>query len=175
MITKQELVLKVSARLLTAFFVLFGFGILSLLVGLFDLFTSIGTAAPWAAMLAGAIGGFVGIQRRLKQLEEEDLKLMADSWIYISLAPAVGALLSLLLYVVFVSELMAGELFPEFKMPDASKPEDLKSFASIFKVTANAADYAKLMFWAFIAGFSEKFVTDIIGQFQSQATNIQRS
>jgi len=32
-------------------------------------------------------------------------------------------------------------------------------------------DYGKALLWGFIAGFSERFVTDIISRFESHATS----
>jgi len=45
--------------------------------------------APFVVFFVGAIGGFVGLQRRINQLSDEDLKLIAESVIYSCLAPAV--------------------------------------------------------------------------------------
>ena len=56
-------------------------------------------ATPFLVILMGAIGGFVSIQRRLNELPEDKLELMAGSFVYTVLAPFVGGVLSLLCVV----------------------------------------------------------------------------
>jgi hypothetical protein len=120
---------------------------------------------PLIVIASGLIGGFVGLQRRLKDLTISDLQLIADSWIYTWLSPLVGAVLALLLYVLFLSELLSGQLFPHF-IGDAKAI----GFASVFQQHGESyKDYAKLVFWCFVAGFSERFVTDIISRFEGTA------
>ncbi len=36
-------------------------------------------------------------------------------------------------------------------------------------VHGEAVDYAKMMFWSFVAGFSERFVTDIVSKFENDS------
>ena len=133
--------------------------------------------APIAAFSAGVIGGFVGLQRRLKGMSHEDLDLLAHSWVYIWISPMVGGVLAVVLYVLFVSTLVAGDLFPSFKPYEAGPATDdtpltsadQKGFSLIFNVQGGTVDYAKMVFWSFVAGFSERFVTDIISKFDHQA------
>ena len=126
--------------------------------------------APMAAFVVGVIGGFVGLQRRLKALSEDDLTLLANSWVSVSLSPLVGGILAVVTYVLFVSGLLAGDLFPKF-VPDAQPATgSLKGLAVIFAVHGEAVDYAKMLFWCFVAGFSERFATDIISRFETTPT-----
>ncbi|QJE94243.1 hypothetical protein [Luteolibacter luteus] len=147
-----------------------------------------GSAAPTAAFLAGVFGGFIGIQRRLKTLEPHDLALMSKSLIYTWLSPFIGGLLGFLVYVLFVSGLLAGDLFPKFlaivspgdvKVASGGTTSEtgvtgLEGYRAGLDIVATIAgrpsDYAKLVFWAFLAGFSENFVTNIVGQFEGKAT-----
>jgi hypothetical protein len=126
----------------------------------------------------GALGAFVSLQRRLKSLAPDDLRLLADSWFHAWLSPLVGGILATVLYCLFLSGLLAGDLFPSFcttalhdiEAAGTSK-EKATGFAAIFHCTADGPrDYAKLMFWSFLAGFSEKFVIDIIGHFETQGS-----
>src|SRR5512135_710517 len=80
---------------------------------------------------SGLIGGFVGLQRRLKDLTIDDLQLISVSWIYTCLSPLVGGILALLLYVLFLSGLLSGDLFPHF-VPDEAA-QKLTGFSSIFQ------------------------------------------
>ena len=114
--------------------------------------------------LAGQIGGYVGLQSRIKTLPEEDLSLVATSWVYTILTPLVGGILAVLLYLIFLSGLISGTMFPVFKQ-DALQP-DPESFLVVFAQHADGyANYAKLLVWSFIAGYSERFVIDMISTF----------
>jgi len=118
---------------------------------------------PGVVVLCGFIGGFISLQRRLKDLTVQDLELIATSNVYTWLSPLVGAILALLLYVLFLGQLLTGDLFPTFK-PDS---QSTQGFASIFQQQgASYKDYAKLVFWCFVAGYSETLVINIIGRFE---------
>lgn len=119
-------------------------------------------------LLAGAIGGFVSIQRRIKTLADDDLILIAGSVNYLLLAPFVGGILALTLYLAFLSGLISGDLFPVFKPPPGLAAD--AGLSALFQYEANGAGYAKLLFWSFVAGYSEKFVVDIIGNFEKGGT-----
>jgi hypothetical protein len=122
---------------------------------------------PAAVLFVGFVGGFVGLQRRLKALPDDDLTLLANSWVCIALSPIVGAILAELVYLLFASGLLEGSMFPHFVKDDQTGAT--RGLQTIFAVQcATAADYAKVLFWGFIAGFSEKFATNIIGQFESR-------
>lgn len=120
-------------------------------------------------LIAGALGSFVSLQRRLKQLSEDDLSLMCQSLASVWLPPITGALLAAILYMLFIGNLISGSLFPAFNtQPEAGSA--LKGFALIANIEAvSVQDYAKLIFWSFLAGFSESFVTNIMGTFESKA------
>lgn len=155
-----------------------------------------GTVA--AVLLTGAVGGFVSLQKRLKSLGTDDLILLANSWVYIVLSPLVGGVLAILLYVLFISGLVDGDLFPTIVAdrvgfgPGGTSAAALQtsevaraavaaaenaafarqaaagSLSDLFGVyAASPADYAKILFWCFLAGYSERFVTNIISQFET--------
>ena len=152
---------KVSSRLLVSLFLLIGG--LSAIFFAFIYFDS-GLTLPVVLML-GALGAFISLQRRLKSLSVNDLQLFEESLPYTWLAPIAGAVLAGVLYLLFLSGLLAGELFPEFKPIDPTG-----AFGGMLSTNStNSADYAKLFFWSFVSGFSEKFVIDIIGKFEVTA------
>jgi hypothetical protein len=131
---------------------------------------SIPVPTPIAVLFVGFVGGFVGLQRRLKALPPEDLTLLANSWVCIALSPIAGAVLAVLVYLIFCSGLLGGNLFPAF-VPD-NKDAPIQGLPDMFAVhCTTGADYAKVLFWSFIAGFSEKFATNIIGQFESRTAD----
>lgn len=122
---------------------------------------------PAAVLFVGFVGGFVGLQRRLKILPAEDLTLLANSWVSIALSPVAGAILAELVYLLFISGLLSGDMFPAF-VPD-NQGGAVQGLRAVFEVHCpSASDYAKVLFWSFVAGFSEKFVTNIISQFESR-------
>jgi hypothetical protein len=123
--------------------------------------------APMACFAVGVIGGFVGLQRRLKKMTDDDLTLLANSVVYVCLAPLVGGILAVLVYVLFISGLLAGDLFPKFVPDDGA--DKINGLSAIFAIHGDAVAYAKMLFWCFIAGFSERFATDIISRFETQA------
>lgn len=122
----------------------------------------------------GALGAFVSLQRRLKTLGADDLLLLSSSWFNAWLIPIVGGILATVLYCLFLSGLLSGDLFPGFCRAVIDKYKDPAMAASqpngfwrLLECQGNEPrDYAKLFFWSFVAGFSEKFVVDIIGQFE---------
>jgi hypothetical protein len=121
-------------------------------------------------MIIGGLGAFISLQRRLKQYSDDDLTLIMNSYTYTWLAPVAGAVLAGVLYLIFISKLLAGDLFPAFTA-ESEAAKAATGLAKLFEVTSSdPANYAKLFFWSFVAGFSEIFVTDIIGRFESQAT-----
>jgi hypothetical protein len=131
---------------------------------------------PVAVFFVGFVGGFVGLQRRLKTLSPEDLALLGRSWVCIVISPIAGAILAELLYLLFIYGLLAGNMFPSFVADQGASSQGLMT---LFEVHCpDAANYAKVLFWSFVAGFSEKFATNIIRQFEpgeSAAQNRQSS
>lgn len=202
----QELIRIVSNRLFAALFTL----MLITICGGYLVWSghSLSTGATnWMVILCGAIGGFISLQRRLKHFPSEDLLLLARSWVYVLLSPLVGGILALLLYFLFLSGLLEGDLFPNFDTIDALKQTAAAAITTSTEATAvnstvantlnlnNAIvpgtvnsdvsrtgltvlfqaqgvgykDYAKLVFWCFVAGYSESFVTNIISHFETAA------
>ena len=127
-----------------------------------------GGLTPLMVFLIGILGGYVSLQRRLKTFSDFDLHLLANSWLYTLLAPFVGGLLATLLLYVFIGGMLQGPLFPEF-IPAPSGNVSSGDFISVFFVGADPESYARLIFWSFVAGFSERFVVDMVGQFEKKA------
>lgn len=158
-----NLLISVSRRLFIALMVLFSIALVAAI-----LLSDSRHITIVVVIMSGLIGGFVGLQRRLKELTVADLELIAASWVYTCLSPLVGGILALLLYILFLSGLLSGDLFPHFIADE--KVEKITGFASIFQQHgSDYKEYAKLIFWCFIAGFSERFVTDVISRFEGEA------
>ncbi len=124
----------------------------------------------WLCFGCGLIGGFVSIQQRLKKLGDEELELLARSWFQILLIPIYGGIFSLVLYIGFLSEIIKGPLFPHFLILEFKGPmptdEDVLKFLQT-TLPASGQELAKLLFWSFVAGFSERFVPQLLEKSQS--------
>ncbi len=178
----QELIIKVSVNLFRALLALLVFAAIATFLIQINALPKIfaywsggdlvaepsGSVALPSVLVCGVIGGFVSLQRRLKDLTLQDLELLANSKVYLMLAPMVGGVLAMVLYLIFLAGLLRGDMFPEFVSTATDKTS---GFPTIFEQYGKHGfrDYAKLLVWAFIAGYSEKFVTNVLGRFEGSA------
>lgn len=130
--------------------------------------------APLAALifLAGTVGGTANNFRRIQNMALHPVSGLSSSTdrlvtIQIYLSPFVGGVFAIVLYLIFMSGFVQGTFFPVFKFSD----EPYTTYAAFAKVTepATHADVAKAILWAFIAGFSEGFVPNVIGRIAKRA------
>jgi len=107
-------------------------------------------------VFAGAIGGFISIQQRLQQPSDVDPLFkeleLATSGLDTLVSPLLGAIFAAVLYLVFVSNLISGDLFPKFPCDGhfAYGP-DFGQFVRC-AVPATPGEWGKLAVWGFIAG-----------------------
>ncbi len=122
--------------------------------------------ASWLCFECGIIGGFVSIQQRLHKVRDDELKFLSQSWYAILLIPLYGGIFALLLYVISLSGLIEGHLFPRFYIPQFGNPPTEKDVIVFLAKTLpeSGPDLAKLIFWCFLAGFSERLVPQIIAR-----------
>ncbi len=127
----------------------------------------------WLCLECGIVGGFVSIQQRLSKIKNEELAMLSESWAAILVIPIYGGIFALLLYVMFLADLVQGNLFPTFYVPRFSEPPQTSDLVMFLRETypAQGADFAKLIFWSFVAGFSERFVPQIISSVASDSDN----
>jgi hypothetical protein len=121
----------------------------------------------------GLVGGFVSIQQRLRSIKDPELVLLSNSWTMITLVPIYGGIFSLLLYALFLSGLVQGQLFPEFYIPSFGQKPSTEEFRSFLTETSpkTAQDFCKFIFWCFVAGYSERFVPQLVEKISSQKGN----
>lgn len=125
----------------------------------------VGQLSPgYPVALAGTVGGTINTFRRLQRLQRTDLQerpelvpRLAIAQIYLS--PLIGAVFALVAYGLFLSGLVRGEFFPDFACSSA----DFVGYGE-FSLCAPAtnADMAAAMVWAFVAGFGERFVPNLL-------------
>lgn len=103
-----------------------------------------------------------GIAHRLKGIDQITIAIY-------SLVPLViGMVSAAVLYLIFAGGILEGALFPKFKCYDDAGSfgavcDDLSSVVENL-MPESGAGYAKLIFWGFVAGFSERLVPSYIDQ-----------
>jgi len=123
-------------------------------------------------LAAGALGGFVSSLRRLylfgsifpspdfsRWLKKANLYVA----IYSSIPPLIGAIAAVVLYLMFASTMLSGPLFPDFACRESADGacDSFQEFIRDWR-PKTATDQAKSIVWGFVAGFSERFVPNII-------------
>lgn len=121
---------------------------------------------------AGLLGGFVSIQQRLPKISLAELKVLSSSWISITLIPVNGGVFALVLMLMFAGNIIQGQLFPTYPTGDKFPITDANTFIAwlTYSYPTTGIEVAKLLFWSFVAGFSERFVPQIIRQTTQRAT-----
>jgi hypothetical protein len=127
---------------------------------------------------AGLVGGFVSLQQRLPKASVGDLRRLSESWAAVLLVPINGGIFAIVLHVAFLGKIVDGALFPHYL--DVAAPASRSGVKAVLYwlrnvAPAGSADLGKLIFWAFVAGFSERLVPQILqekaGGAQADATS----
>lgn len=113
-----------------------------------------------AIFLTGAGGGVISTYFRLKDVAPTQIEPHEILQIYIS--PVIAGLLGWICYAFFLTQMLQGPLFPKFVELDKVRYENLTSVFLI--VPQSPLDAAKALLWAFVAGFSEKLIPNILDQ-----------
>lgn len=131
-------------------------------------------------MLAGILGSFVSALNRIYSFRDifphqkyKDILREANLYlvIYSIIPPMVGAIASVVLYLVFAGELINGSMFPSFGCSKVSG--DCNNFKDFVRHWSpeKSVDFAKAIVWGFLAGFSERLVPDILNKITNSAEN----
>ena len=158
--TRQQALNQIWQRLLIVFVSLF-----ALLVVLYYLGGD--ARVPIYVFIAGNVGAYVGVHRSLGDLKDPELVDLAGSWLGIVVPSFVGGILAFVLYNLFISEIVSGQLFPAFER-DAGAVVRQSIDMLTTQHLRQPQDYAKLFFWSFVAGFNQKYVVDIISSIKGK-------
>lgn len=123
------------------------------------------------ALWFGAIGAYfsrmVAFQSQSSSLGYDDI-IVGFSTQSIIVRLIVGMLGSLIVYLMISGQILGGELFPDLgfklllRLEKVSNAQDSATF--IFPTK----DFAKLLIWSTLAGFSERLVPDQFGKLEAQ-------
>lgn len=131
---------------------------------------------------AGVLGAFVSALNRIYSASEvfpvnkyTELLKEVNAYLiaYASIPPLVGAISAAILHVAFAAEIVSGPFFPTFTCKIMDGCNDFHSFLQNWGPD-KASDYAKTIVWGFIAGFSERFVPDILNRVAKSSDNNEK-
>src|SRR5262249_17408100 len=115
-------------------------------------------------LLAGVMGGVLSTYNRLQNTPigsgepvEELVKLTQGRW-SIVISPFLGGAFAVILFVLMAGKLLQGGLLPAFADPASNPNYPVTAILWLFTWPASVGDAAKLLVWAFIAGFAERLV-----------------
>jgi hypothetical protein len=138
------------------------FGVLS--VGLWGSSDGLDFPLTMAIFITGAGGGIISTYFRLKGVAPSEAEANAILQVYIT--PIISGLLGFICYAFFLTEMIRGPLFPEF----INKANEYQGLKSVFDIQPeHTLDAAKALLWAFVAGFSEKMIPNILDKLAAQA------
>jgi hypothetical protein len=159
--------------------------VVALLSGLLWLFYTgqNSTSMLMIVLLAGALGGFVSALKRIYAFQRvfpfPSYQFFKKSNLYLVLysliPPLIGAIGAVVLYVIFAAQLATSPMFPEFFCASGEgRCTNLREILDQWQPKV-AQDYAKAAVWGFIAGFSERFVPDILNRIAAKGEDEKES
>ncbi|WP_323120049.1 hypothetical protein [Burkholderia alba] len=160
--TKRFLCLALNAAMwLTAM------GVLLFIIGSHDK----SSFFPVLLFTVGGVGAVLANYRRLSEIPEQmadiNLTLRRTAIVQIFVSPFIGGTFALLLWMLFFSGILQGSLFPVIEGAD-------QLYSNFHDLMANTHPYsyvdaAKGVVWAFVAGYAERFVPNVIDRIASDA------
>jgi len=137
------------------------------------------------AFLCGAIGGSLSLLKRIRIETIVILKEIESSLVTTLMPLLYGGILAAITYMLFLGCMLTGDgegglftsnLFPEFAglncqggSGTAASGQDLDMKSVIQIKPRSIQDFAKLLVWSLLAGYSEKFVDGILRTLERQS------
>ncbi len=132
------------------------------------------------AFLCGAVGGSLSLLKRARGSNLYALRELASSWITTLMPLLYGSILASITYLFFLGCLLTGDgqggmvtsnLFPRFAGLECLGPPgtgslDMKTFVEI--KPASIQDFAKILVWSVLAGYSETFVHKLLSTLEGR-------
>lgn len=123
---------------------------------------------------AGGLGAIFSNIIRLHQIKdisqvfENEVRAAEKSYMisYAAVTTTVGIVASGVVYMIFASKFLQGAPFPQFTC-GLEKPDLCNSIETLINDWGPdlSEDYAKMILWGFIVGFSERLIPDLLGQY----------
>lgn len=133
------------------------------------------TGSFFYAIILGALGASISLMQRIAKSDALIIAQITDDRIFAVLMPVLyGVLMTGIGYLLFMGEILSGDenrglfstnLFPNFTHYEGDG-NLIREFLQI--KPDGMINAAKLLVWSFIAGYSERFVTGILGQIESR-------
>lgn len=132
-----------------------------------------GPSCLMVVAISGILGGFVSSLKRMYSFKDIFPRKDYNSWLkganfyvvcYATVPSLVGGIAAVILYVIFASGMLQGDVFPMFHCSGGvGKCDEFHAFVSNWQPKL-ATDYAKAIVWGFIAGFSERVVPNVVNR-----------
>jgi hypothetical protein len=126
-----------------------------------------------AVLFAGMFGGFTSCLRRVYTFNRgtdpiSAMQALTASRASMLASPVLGVIFALGIYLCLLGGILNGNLFPNLTIQGISgRPITFPEFFGT--VEGSPGDFAKLMLWAFLAGFAERLVPDVLDTFTAGA------
>jgi len=121
--------------------------------------------------LCGALGGITNTYLRLREMPTNEQELLDPltnklAIIQVYVSPVIAGVFGFILYSLFLAGMIQGSLFPHFSGIDL----DFNGVVGLFTDVkpTNHLDAARALLWAFVAGFSERMVPNILDKVASE-------
>lgn len=131
----------------------------------------------WFAFLAGVFGASVALLRRIPKSDARFVEQALRSWSTTLMPFLYGGMMAAVAYFLFVSRILSGtegsgliatNLFPDFA--STGKEAGKVSMSDWLTIRPKELpDAGKLIVWCFLAGYSEGFVSGILGRLEQSS------
>lgn len=178
---------RVARRIVAKRMTLLGFGLTGVIVGAFlvlgtgwfaqavekqpftDLVKYNLIVTTFFGFLGAYLSRLIAFQNTATMLSFDNLE-NSYSWHFLMVRLLVGGLSSVIVYFVISGNLIGGELFPS---ADADATGGFGALWSVhvgdMRYEVPSANFAKLIVWCFIAGFSERFLPDSLTALEAKS------